>query len=152
MTSVRTSKMNALPFFISIAFVVFFSEAAGQSAHAPAFSITVAIGNLQSNNGKVMIALYNSEETYMKTRYKDAIAEIKDLKSSAVFAGIPAGTYAISIFHDENDNNELDSNRMRIPTEPYGFSNNARGLMGPASYDDASFKVQENVEIRIDVK
>lgn len=146
-------KTKPLPLLISIALAATFCKTAAQTAHATDYSITVEIGNLQSDKGKVMIALYNSKETYMKTRYKDAIAVIgKDLKALSVFTGIPSGNYAISIFHDENDNNELDSNRMRIPTEPYGFSNNARGLMGPASYEDASFKVQEDVEMRVDVK
>jgi uncharacterized protein (DUF2141 family) len=33
---------------------------------------------------------------------------------------------------------------MGIPKERYGFSNNARGRFGPASYEDCKFNVKGN--------
>ena len=44
---------------------------------------------------------------------------------------LPPGTYAIGIFHDANLNNRLDNYFFGVPREQYGFSNNARGFMGP---------------------
>jgi uncharacterized protein (DUF2141 family) len=40
------------------------------------------------------------------------------------FPGLPAGDYAIVIFHDENGNGSLDENVFGAPTEGYGASNN----------------------------
>ena len=37
-----------------------------------------------------------------------------------------------------NGNGQLDSNLMGLPTEPYGFANNARGSFGPPSFQAAS--------------
>lgn len=54
------------------------------------------------------------------------------------------GTYAIKIFHDVNGNGKLDTNFLGIPTEPYGFSNNAMGAFGPPSFEEASFRVSGN--------
>ncbi len=51
------------------------------------------------------------------------------------------GEYAISVFHDLNGNQELDKNWMGIPTEPYGFSNNARGKFGPPTYNQCKVKI-----------
>ena len=48
------------------------------------------------------------------------------------------------MFHDQNNNDKLDSNFMGIPNEPYGFSNNARGTFGPASWDDAKFEIKSD--------
>jgi uncharacterized protein (DUF2141 family) len=48
---------------------------------------------------------------------------------------------------------ELDSNFLGIPTEDYGFSNNARGTFGPADYDDAKFLFEQTemtIEISVD--
>lgn len=59
------------------------------------------------------------------------------------FADIPAGDHAIKAFHDVNDNGKLDTNWMGIPTEPYGFSNNAMGTFGPPSFQQASFGVKQ---------
>ena len=62
---------------------------------------------------------------------------------------LPAGTYAIGIFHDANLNNRLDNFFFGIPREQYGFSNNARGFMGPPSFEDAAITVEGVTELRI---
>ena len=41
--------------------------------------------------------------------------------------------------HDVNGNDALDSNIVGMPTEPYGFSNNAQGSFGPPAWQDARF-------------
>ncbi len=64
--------------------------------------------------------------------------------------GLPDGTYAVRLFHDENNNGELDTNLLGIPREGYGFSNNS-GERGPASFDDAAVAVHgdQTIEIRV---
>ena len=44
------------------------------------------------------------------------------------------GRYAVQIVHDRNSNGRLDTNLIRIPTEPVGFSRNARGRFGPPDF------------------
>jgi uncharacterized protein (DUF2141 family) len=69
-----------------------------------------------------------------------------------VFEDVPRGTYAIKIFHDENDNMKVDLG-WRGPTEAYGFSNDARGAFGPPSYDAARFTFDgEAMTVTIEVK
>ena len=55
--------------------------------------------------------------------------------------GVPPGTYAAEVFHDENDNDKADQNFLGIPTEGIGFSRDAPIRLGPPSYDDAAFTV-----------
>ena len=62
---------------------------------------------------------------------------------------VAPGTYAIGIFHDANLNNRLDNYFFGAPREQYGFSNNARGFIGPPSFDDAAFNVEGKTEISI---
>ena len=59
----------------------------------------------------------------------------------AVIGDLPPGTYAISVYHDANGNQELDTNMLGMPREGYGFSNDARGVAGPPSFQAASFKI-----------
>lgn len=62
------------------------------------------------------------------------------------------GAYAIKIFHDVNDNGKLNTNWLGIPTEPYGFSNDAMGTFGPPSFEQARFTVgtkQTTIRIRM---
>ena len=56
------------------------------------------------------------------------------------FEGIPAGTYALVVLHDENMNGKIDTNWIGVPKEGYGFSNDAKAaaLRAP-SFSDASF-------------
>jgi uncharacterized protein (DUF2141 family) len=50
-----------------------------------------------------------------------------------------ARTYAIAAIHDENRDGKLETDWMGVPKEGYGFSNNAKGRLGPPSFEAASF-------------
>ncbi len=104
-------------------------------------TITVKISHLNSNVGKVYVALYNDESTFLDQMYKATFVTIKDNSCEVEFKNIPNGTYAISFFHDENNNQKMDSNFLGIPKEDYGCSNNARGFMGPPKWEDAKFEI-----------
>jgi uncharacterized protein (DUF2141 family) len=67
--------------------------------------------------------------------------------------GLPPGSYALAAYHDRNNNGKLDSNRLGMPLEPYAFSNNARGILGPPSFGDARFQIvgpQTQIEVRLE--
>jgi len=65
---------------------------------------------------------------------------------------IPPGEYAISIFHDENDNGKLDTNFIGIPKEPYGFSNNPVIKLRPPTFMEAKFVHRQLTHLAIKVK
>ncbi len=48
------------------------------------------------------------------------------------------GRYAIAVFQDLDGDGELDTNLLGMPTEPHGFSRDARGNLGPPSFEDAA--------------
>ena len=114
-------------------------------------TMTVVIKNVNSNVGSVRLRLYNSEEQFMKKAF--AVAEVKavDGQVVAVFENVASGTYAISVMHDANDNQELDSNFMGIPKEGFGFSNDATGMFGPPDFKKASFQFS-NQEMVINLR
>ncbi|GAB1857735.1 DUF2141 domain-containing protein [Flavobacteriaceae bacterium MHTCC 0001] len=106
-------------------------------------SITVSVTNLKSNDGKVFIALYDSKDTFLNKGFKAFRGQIYDNSCVVEFKNIPNGEYAVSIYHDENGNNKMDTSIFGIPKEDYGCSNNAKGFMGPPKWDDAKFTVQD---------
>jgi uncharacterized protein (DUF2141 family) len=57
--------------------------------------------------------------------------------------GVPAGTWAVLAYQDENENGELDRNLIGIPSENYGFSRDARSKFGPPSFEDAAIAVKD---------
>jgi len=104
-------------------------------------SFTITVIGFESDEGKVMIALFNSEEGYSETgeKYNSIGMEIKNSQAEWIIEELPFGEYAIKLYHDENGNGKMDKNMLGIPSEDYGFSNNATGSFGPADYEDAKF-------------
>lgn len=64
---------------------------------------------------------------------------------------LPAGEYALRMFHDENGSGDMDTNILGIPTEPYAFSNNA-GRFGPPSFNDAKIVLSSATVARIQLR
>ena len=110
---------------------------------------------MSSNNGNVKIALCNSDENYKDHKFPFIGKSIAINKNIAIveFDDLPFGDYAIKAFHDEDSNDDLNTNILGIPVEDYGFSNNARGMFGPPSWEDAKFKFNvETKTIEIEIK
>ncbi|MEP1489344.1 MAG: DUF2141 domain-containing protein [Algibacter sp.] len=105
--------------------------------------VVVNISNLNNNKGKVFIALFNSETSFLNKGIKSEQIKIENKSCHVTFKNIPKGVYAISMYHDENDNNVLDKNIFGIPKETYGCSNNATGFFGPPKWEDAKFEIKE---------
>lgn len=131
--------------------VLLFGGFLTSQAQEETFDITVNISGLKSNEGNVLIALYKGSENFLKKSYVGVIAKIADKKSTYILKNIPKGEYAISFFHDENDNKKMDSNFLGIPKEDYGCSNNATGFMGPPKYNDAKFTLSKNTTVNIEI-
>ncbi|WP_435263691.1 DUF2141 domain-containing protein [Tenacibaculum sp. nBUS_03] len=113
--------------------------------------ITIEFTGMESDKGSLFVALYNKETDFLKKPYRRKIVEINNKKATVVFEGILPGVYAVSSFHDENDNKKMDTRMFGIPKEPIGTSNNAKGFMGPPKYKDAKFEVKENSTLQIKV-
>jgi uncharacterized protein (DUF2141 family) len=71
---------------------------------------------------------------------------------TCVFENLPAGTYAVSTFHDKNNNSKLDTGLFGAPTEKYGFSNNASKPFAPPDFAEAAFTLKGNSQINIKLK
>lgn len=104
-------------------------------------SIEVEINNIDSDDGKMMIGLYGSNENWLKKAVMSLVGDIENGKCKVTFENVPDGIYAISSYHDENGNGNLDTNFLGIPKEDTGSSNNAPARMGPPKWEDAKFKV-----------
>lgn len=142
--------MNRLSLAALGAVMALAAPAAAQSPGTNAVSLTFETG---VRSGAVMVALYDSESAYaggppVAQRRLDATVEAP----AAVFDNLPAGDYAAKIFHDVNGDGELNLNPFGVPAEPYAFSNNAIGNMGPASWERARFSVSgavaQNIRLR----
>ena len=100
------------------------------------------------SNGRFKIYYKDKFVSFSPERF----VKIEDNKAIVILEDIPTGVYAVSAFHDANDNKKMDTNFFGIPKEPIGVSNNAKGFMGPPKYKDAKFEVKKNITLSINVK
>lgn len=116
------------------------------SGFSQAGSIVIEINGCKNSTGVVQLGLYNNKTGFpgFKESFKGAVIKANKGTVSHTITSIPAGNYAIALWHDENENKVLDKNMIGIPKEKYGFSNNVFGKFGPPDFDQASFKVEEN--------
>lgn len=118
-------------------------------------NIHIEIQNLKSTIGKVSIGLYNKSENFpiISKEYRGAHLDIDSRTPYYTFKKVPNGTYAVSVFHDENSNDTLDKNFLGIPKEGYGFSKNAKATFSAPSFNDAKFKIStqtKNIKIKME--
>jgi uncharacterized protein (DUF2141 family) len=117
--------------------------------NAAAQDLTVEIRHVTPNSGPVMVALYNKAEDFPATD-KGLVGQAVDAQAGsavAVFHDLAPGRYAVAVFQDLNRNGKLDKNFLGLPTEPYGFSNDARGSFGPPSFDVAAVDITTTPKI-----
>ncbi len=137
---------------IIISLVVFsFGSLAAQNA-----SIRLKITGIKNNDGVVRIGIYNSEQSFLEEKKVAGGAVIEKLKQqvSYVFDSLPSGNYAIAVWHDENNNQKLDTNILGMPVENYGFSNNKFGTFGPPGFDEVAVTLKPGkiVELTINLE
>ncbi|MGV8930117.1 MAG: DUF2141 domain-containing protein [Brevundimonas sp.] len=111
-----------------------------------------------ARTGMVMVALYDSAASFDGGTDADANRAVARTAISAsgrvvaTFENLPAGDYAVKAFHDVNGDGEMNTNPFGMPTEPYAFSNNAVGNMGPARWAAAHFTVSGETAQTISIR
>ena len=105
--------------------------------------IHVKILNIRDSAGTMACALFESPDgfpaEFLHSATNVMIIKIRKSQARCDFEDIPPGTYAMVVIHDANMNGKLDTNWLGIPTEGYGFSNDAKGLVGAPTFSAASF-------------
>jgi uncharacterized protein (DUF2141 family) len=107
--------------------------------------VKLRIEGLQKTKGEIRIAIFNSKANYTKEPFALAVVPVTSKVVEWRLPELLYGEYAIAVYHDENTNAKLDTNLVGAPVEPYGFSNNARGLFGPPSWESARIEVNESM-------
>ena len=109
------------------------------AAAAPSFAadLTISIDGVASADGQVMVAIFNSADSFLAQPVRAAAAPAHKGTVQLQLAGLPAGDYAFAVYHDANGNGKLDRNLVGMPTEDYAFSNNAFGKRGAPSFQEA---------------
>jgi uncharacterized protein (DUF2141 family) len=124
-------------------------------ANKNTYSLTVIVNTLRSTKGELQIALYNKEGTIpdkaqnqylLKKRIKPVNRQVK-----ATFGKLPEGRYAISIYHDENNNGKIDKGFL-LPEEGVGISNfDSIDFLHLPNFKSASFELNRDTTVPIKI-
>ena len=123
-----------------IALALLFTFAAtGVRAEPTPAAVHLRFGGLEGG-GRVIVALFADEPRWRSTHgaLRSADPAVVSGVAEVLFEGLPPGRYAVMAYQDRNMNGRLDT-LLGLPREPYGFSNDARGLFGPPGWADAVF-------------
>ena len=120
------------------------------------FELEIIITNIE-NPGNIFIAVYNNaldfnsdDDSSVRITYPIKESVIKDSFTKKIT--LKRGIYAFKVYVDKNYNNKFDFNFFGFPKEQYGFSNDAMGVLGPPTFEEASFKLNSNTSIKTKMK
>jgi uncharacterized protein (DUF2141 family) len=122
---------------------------------ASAADLTVTISGAHNANGAIAAGIFNSESGFPKPGAAFAAFRIRAATGPISFTvhNLPPGRYAVTSYHDENDNGKLDADPTGLPTEGYGVSNKAREVLSPPQWSKASFELgDQNKTIAVTIE
>jgi uncharacterized protein (DUF2141 family) len=119
------------------------AQAVGAVGAVGAAELELTIVGARDSGGRILVAVFDQAESFQTMqqdkRIAAAILPLDGTSTRLVLGGLRPGRYAASVVHDTNGNGKLDTNLIGLPTEGYGFSRDARGVMGPPSFEAAAF-------------
>jgi uncharacterized protein (DUF2141 family) len=109
--------------------------------------LTIKLTGFRNDKGLTCVSLFNNAKGYpgkYEQAYKITRSVIKGNQATIEFSDLPFGTYAVSVLHEENSNNKMDTSFIGMPKEGMGASNNPRGRLGPPTFNDAKFELNSD--------
>jgi uncharacterized protein (DUF2141 family) len=104
--------------------------------------LEVIVTAIKNDRGTVRVGIFKDESTFLEKAAYGQVVKAQPGEVKVIF-DLPAGIYAISVIHDENENGGLDSGVFGIPKEGFGFGNDTMGSFGPPSFKKASIAVEK---------
>ena len=130
-----------------LTFILLFS---GVKTH----KLSIHISGISKIKGSLFIAVFRATDDFpvFGKQFKGIIKEVEGKSQNYTFDNLPDGEYALAIYQDVNRNKILDKNLLGIPTEIYGFSNNARRNFSAPSFQEAKFKLNKDLHQTVFLK
>jgi uncharacterized protein (DUF2141 family) len=116
--------------------------------------VIAQISNFENTKGVCRACLFTSEESFSggSEPFRCVQSRVTDKTLQAVFENVPAGTYALFVLHDANNNNKMDKNFLGVPKEGYGASRNKLPFAAAPTFADNRFEVANNATIRLSIR
>lgn len=138
----------------SLLCIVFFIFTSFQWNRNTTSNLTVTVTNISNTKGKISFGLFRKSDSFpvKGKQFKGVFIKTVKPNTKYTFEQLTNSSYAVAIFHDENENGILDKNVFGAPTEAYGFSRNARGTFSAPTFEEAKIELKGNKTIEIWIK
>jgi uncharacterized protein (DUF2141 family) len=136
--SMKTSALLRHTALLAMVAASSIAQAAGEAGAAGV--LTIQASGFDDTQGHAVAKLFQPGDNVMEKGRWESLAVIKDGQATLVFPPLPAGTYALVVFHDRNDNDHIDHGWMG-PSEPLGFSGGFKLTLfsGRPTFDELKF-------------
>jgi uncharacterized protein (DUF2141 family) len=112
---------------------------------ALAGELVVTVTGAVPEQGQLQMTLFNAPEHWMRDPFAEATVPVNNDGTAVItVTDLALGQSGVSIVYDQNANGKLDTNILGIPTEPFGFSNNASAPFGPPDWEKSVFTVNDD--------
>jgi uncharacterized protein (DUF2141 family) len=138
-----------------LALVLLVSVFASPQTQSPAqgtYTLTIQVQGVDQDGGNIGVLVFNNDKGWAEDRtaaLKDIVVPAHPGTVKVVVPDLPAGTYAVSIAHDVNQNHKLDKNFIGKPKEQWGLSNNPHATLKAPPFKNCTFPLTGNMEIFI---
>lgn len=113
------------------------------TAHAQN-NLAITVTGIRSDDGQIAIQAFKDEQGFKDSkpvaRFKFPKTGLKD-GTLTVSLKLDAGTYGLALLDDENSNEKMDENLLKIPKEGFGFPNYYHQGMSRPKFDDFKMDV-----------
>ena len=116
--------------------------------------IQLEVSGFNNTSGLLAIAVFDNSNSFESENetYRDSTLAVTHSEMTIVIENVHPGDYAISVFHDEDDNDELNTNIFGIPQEGFGFSNNPSIGFSQPTYNECVFTIEEGVTLIVPIE
>jgi uncharacterized protein (DUF2141 family) len=128
--------------FLLIGLLLFTMSAHAQSTPDTTGTLVIVMDGFDTDAGTARVRLDASAAAYDRDEAGPHAAALPITGGTAVWTvdALPWGRYAARAFHDEDGDGSLDTNLFGVPSEPFGFSNDASARFGRPDFDAAAFR------------
>lgn len=129
-------------------------EAIERACDRTSTTIDVRVQGVRSDRGNIIFVLYGDNPDDFLVKGKKVLKQrIPAKRGTVTFCVIApkAGVYAAAVYHDENGNGKFDRNRIGLPSEGGGFSNNPTQFLIAPSHEQVAFHVS-NSQTRVEIQ
>ncbi|MDP5054631.1 MAG: DUF2141 domain-containing protein [Congregibacter sp.] len=139
-----------MSFLKAVGIVSGMALALSHATQASADQLIIDVVGIKRPGGTMMVAVFDSAESWDDGKEPTSTAKdsVLGAKVRLIFPDLASGTYAVKLYHDENNNGKLDTNMLGIPSEGYGFSNDKK-ILGAPGFAESMFVLEGDTTLQI---